>query len=78
VASVRHLPESNLGGSSEENVLGSVCDELEESTSHFLGIVYSVIKEKIMAEIQLFILEEISSKLLFTPYNEQKYVMFKK
>ena len=78
VASVRHLPESNLGGSSEEDVLGSVRDELQKTTSHFLGIVYSVIKEKIMVEIQLFILEEISSKLPFTPYNEQNISCFKK
>jgi hypothetical protein len=35
VASVRHLPEGDLGGSSKENVLGAIGDELHESTSHF-------------------------------------------
>jgi len=34
MASVRHLPESNLGGSSKEHVLGAVSDELHKSTSH--------------------------------------------
>ena len=36
VASVRHLPEGNLGGSSKEHVLGAIGDELHKSTSHVL------------------------------------------
>jgi hypothetical protein len=38
VASVGHLPESDLGGSCEEHVLGAIGDELHKSTSHF-GII---------------------------------------
>ena len=38
VASVRHLPEGNFGGSSKENVLGAVGDKLHESSSHFLAL----------------------------------------
>ena len=34
VASVGHLPESDLGGSGKEHVLGAVGDELHKSTSH--------------------------------------------
>ena len=36
VASVRHLPEGNLGGSSKENVLGAIGDKLHKSASHVL------------------------------------------
>jgi hypothetical protein len=35
MASVRHLPESNLGSSSKEHVLCAIGDELHKSTSHF-------------------------------------------
>ena len=35
VASVRHLPESDLGGSSKEHVLGAIGDKLHKSSSHF-------------------------------------------
>jgi hypothetical protein len=34
VASVRHLPEGNFGGSCEEHVLCAIGDELHKSTSH--------------------------------------------
>ena len=36
VASVRHLPEGNFGGSSKEYVLGAIGDELHKCSSHFL------------------------------------------
>ena len=39
VASVRHLPEGNFGGSREEHVLGAIGDELHKSTSHILSIL---------------------------------------
>jgi hypothetical protein len=35
VASVRHLPVSNLGGSGKEHILGAIGDELHKTTSHF-------------------------------------------
>ena len=38
MASVRHLPESNLRGSSKEHVLGAIGDKLHKSTSHPLCI----------------------------------------
>jgi hypothetical protein len=37
VASVRHLPESDLRGSGEEDVLGSVSDKLHKCSSHGCG-----------------------------------------
>jgi hypothetical protein len=39
VASVRHLPEGNLGGSSKENVLGAVGDKLHKSSSHLSVVI---------------------------------------
>jgi len=35
VASVRHLPESDLRGSGKEHVLGAIGDKLHKSSSHF-------------------------------------------
>jgi hypothetical protein len=39
VASVRHLPEGNLGGSSKENVLGAIGDKLHKSSSHLSVVI---------------------------------------
>jgi hypothetical protein len=36
VASVRHLPESDLGASSKENILRAVGDDLHKGSSHFI------------------------------------------
>jgi len=43
VAAVRHLPESNLGGTREEHVLGTVSDKLHKSSTHpaIAGIYYA-------------------------------------
>ena len=48
VASVRHLPEGNLGGSSKEHVLGAIGDELHKSTSHVLYYRIYLPKKKIL------------------------------
>jgi hypothetical protein len=39
MASVGHLPESNLGGSGKEHILGAIGDELHQTTSHILWII---------------------------------------
>ncbi len=36
VASVRHLPESDLGASSKENILRAIGDDLHKGSSHFI------------------------------------------
>jgi len=48
MAAVRHLPESNLGGTRKEHVLGTVSDKLHKSSSHptGFGIYYA---EKIIS-----------------------------
>jgi hypothetical protein len=43
MASVRHLPEGNFGGSSKEYVLGAIGDELHECSSHLF--LYTVVIE---------------------------------
>ncbi len=48
VASVRHLPESDLWGSSKEHVLGAIGDKLHKSSSHF-GL-YILLQKKIILE----------------------------
>ena len=45
VASVRHLPESNLGGSCKEHVLGAIGYKLHKSTSHF-GKIFLILSTK--------------------------------
>jgi hypothetical protein len=47
VASVRHLPEGNFGGSREEHVLGAIGDELHKSTSHSsIKYLYAMSRKK--------------------------------
>ena len=47
VASVRHLPEGNFGGSREEHVLGAIGDELHKSTSHSsIKYLYAMFRKK--------------------------------
>jgi len=48
VASVRHLPESDLRGSRKEHVLSTVSDKLHKSSTHgtCFGIYYA---EKIIS-----------------------------
>ncbi len=44
MASVRHLPESNLRGSSKENVLGAIGDELHKTSSHNSVFIYFMLR----------------------------------
>ena len=47
VASVRHLPEGDFGGSREEHVLGAIGDELHKSTSHSsIKYLYAMFRKK--------------------------------
>jgi hypothetical protein len=49
VAAVRNLPESNLGGTRKEHVLGTVSDKLHKSSTH--GAIGIYLDEKIISEI---------------------------
>jgi hypothetical protein len=64
VASVRHLPESDLWGSSKEHVLGAIGDKLHKSSSHF-GL-YSISIEKNLEKIHKKIPKHSN------PFNYQK------
>jgi hypothetical protein len=44
VAAIRHLPESDLGGSGKEHVLGAIGDELHETSSHQKSILYTMLR----------------------------------
>ena len=45
VAAVRHLPESNLGGTREEHVLGTVSDKLHKSSTHRATLLYTMLRK---------------------------------
>jgi hypothetical protein len=42
VASVRHLPESDLRGSRKEHVLSTVSDKLHKSSTHGATLLYTM------------------------------------
>jgi hypothetical protein len=45
MSSVGDLPEGNLRGSSKENVLCAIGNQLHQSTSHFFGL-YTYLRKK--------------------------------
>jgi hypothetical protein len=45
MAAVRHLPESNLGGTRKEHVLGTVSDKLHKSSTHGATLLYTMLRK---------------------------------
>jgi hypothetical protein len=72
VAPVRHLPEGDLGGTSEENVLRAVSYKLHKCSAHVFIIVY--VKIIILETNYLIVLipKVFSSSFMFLSMNFSK------